>query len=124
RTNHILMSSHSASTISAKVQTRLRVFEVNGQAVVAAKKEKSEIIGSLSAGLISFSEQEAKLNIHHVLKNTTGPIVFTEGISDEIILEAAWSKLHGNRERPFEIQGTFGCGFLGALLRDGSIYAE
>lgn len=124
RTNHILMSSHSASTISAKVQTRLRVFEVNGQAVVAAQKDKSEIIGSLSAGLISFSEQEAKLNIHHVLKNTTGPIVFTEGISDEIILETAWSKLHGNRQRPFEIQGTFGCGFLGALLRDGAIYAE
>lgn len=124
RTNHILMSSHSASTISAKVQTRLRVFEVNGQAVIAAQKEKSEIIGSLSAGLISFSEQEAKLNIHHVLRNTTGPIVFTEGISDEIILETAWSKLHGNRARPFEIQGTFGCVFLGNLMRGDPLFHD
>ncbi|MDX0807157.1 AAA family ATPase [Sinorhizobium medicae] len=124
RTNHILMSSHSASTIAAKVQTRLRMFEANGQQVIPAQKDKSEIIDSLSAGLISFSEQEAKLNIHHVLKNTTGPIVFTEGISDEIIFETAWGKLHPDRQRPFEIQGTFGCGFLGALLREGSIYAD
>lgn len=124
KTNHIMMSSHSASTVSARVQARLRVFEVNGQAVVAAQKEKSDIIRSLSAGLISFSEQEAKLNIHHVLKNTTGSIVFAEGISDEIIIETAWSKLYANRKRPFEILGTFGCSFLGALLREESIYGD
>lgn len=122
RTNHILMSSHSASTVAAKVDTRLRVFEVNGRQVTSAEKDKSEIIDSLSAGLISFSEAEAKLNIHHVLENSEGPVVFTEGVTDELILETAWEKLFGARPRPFEIQGTFGCGFLGALLRDETIY--
>lgn len=124
RTNHILMSSHSASTIAAKVDTRLRVFEVNDRQVTPAQKEKSEIINSLSAGLISFSEAEAQLSIHHVLESTQGPVVFTEGVTDAVILEIAWEKLFGARPRPFEIQGTFGCGFLGALLREESIYND
>ncbi|WP_411820230.1 AAA family ATPase [Hyphococcus formosus] len=124
KTNHILMSSHSASTIAAKVDTRLRVFEVNGQAVAPAERDKGEIIGSLSAGLISYSEAEAQLNILHALENTEGPVVFTEGVTDEVILEIAWKKLFGDRQRPFEIQGTFGCGFLGALLREESIYND
>jgi ABC-type Mn2+/Zn2+ transport system ATPase subunit len=122
RTNHILMSSHSASTISAKVQTRLRVFEVNGQAVVAAQREKSEIIGSLSAGLISFSEQEAKLNIEQIVGATTKPVLFTEGVSDVAILETAWRKLHPDRQRPFDLVQAFDCGFLRKLLRRQELY--
>ncbi|WP_395644609.1 AAA family ATPase [Terricaulis sp.] len=123
RTNHILMSSHSASTIAGNVDARLRIFEVADGVVTSSERDKGALIATLSAGLINFSEQEARLNIQHVLKNTRGPIVFTEGISDEVILETAWKKLYPGREKPFEIQGTFGCNFLGALLREDSIYA-
>ena len=124
KSNHILMSSHSASTIAAKSQSRVRSVETTGGKTEVCEREKGDLIKSLSAGLITFSEKEARLNIRHVLKNTTKPIVFTEGISDEVILETAWSKLFPALPRPFEIQGTFGCSFLGALLREGSIYAE
>lgn len=122
--NHILMSSHSASTIAANADARLRVFEISEQKVLPVSRDKSEIIESLSAGLISFSEQTAQLSIHQVLKNTTGPIVFTEGVTDQIILETAWHKLYPQRDCPFQIQGTFGHSFLGALLREESIYRE
>jgi hypothetical protein len=122
RTNHILMSSHSASTISARVQTRLRVFEANGQAVVAAQKEKSEIIGTLSAGLISFSEKEAQLNIEHVVGATSKPVLFTEGVSDVAILDTAWRKLFPHRRRPFDLVQAFDCAFMRNLMRRDHLY--
>lgn len=122
RTNHILMSSHSASTIAAKVQTRLRVFEVSGPVVKANKKEKSEIIGSLSAGLISFSEQEALLNIEQIVGASTRPVLFTEGVSDVSIVKTAWGKLYPGAAMPFEVAQAFDCGFLRKLLRRQELY--
>lgn len=122
RTNHILMSSHSASTIAAKVDTRLRVFEVNGQRVTPAQKEKSEIINSLSAGLISFSEAEAQLNIEQVVGASTKSVLFTEGVSDVAILNTAWNKLYPGRQRPFDIVQAFDCAFMRNLMRRDHLY--
>ena len=118
KTNHILMSSHSASTIAAKVNTRLRVFEVNGQSVTPAQKEKSEIIGSLSAGLISFSEDELRLSIDQVLRETDCPVLFTEGRTDVPILVRAWELLRPGEDRPFVIESGYGRGFLRNLFKD------
>ncbi|WP_417326910.1 AAA family ATPase [Halarcobacter sp.] len=122
--NHILMSSHSASTITKTDENIISLFEFNGNKIVTTKVDKSDIIKSLSAGLISFSESEADLNIQHVLKNTEGPILFTEGISDEIILETAWEKLYPGVQRNFEIQNAFSCGFLRNLMNDQNIYQQ
>ncbi len=124
RTNHILMTSHSASTVAAKVASHIRILEFNGEKTEAKECDKAEIIKSLSAGLITFSESEARLNISHVLKNTTGPVLFTEGVTDEIILETAWGKLNPDRERPFEIQNAFDCGYLRNLVKRGQLYAD
>jgi len=60
---------------------------------------------------------KAQLDITHVLKNTTGPVLFIEGVTDEIILETAWTKFYPDAPRPFDIQGTFGCGSRGAVAR-------
>ncbi len=43
-------------------------------------KERSEIIKTLSAGMITFTENEARLNISHVLNSTSGAVLFTEGL--------------------------------------------
>ena len=72
------MSSHSASTITCANESVINLFEFDGEKVALTKVNKADIIKSLSAGLITFSESEARLNIQHVLKNTSGP-VFTEG---------------------------------------------
>lgn len=105
--NHILMSSHSASTITKADERFVSLFEFDGTKVVTTKVNKSDIIKSLSSGLISFTESEARLNIQHILKNTTRAILFTEGITDEMILEIAWNKLYPGKPRPFEIQNAF-----------------
>ncbi|MCG9075456.1 ATP-dependent nuclease [Laribacter hongkongensis] len=122
KNNHVLMSSHSASTITNANESVINLFEFDGSNVVSKKVRKADVIKSLSAGLISFSESEARLNIHHVLKNTSGAVLFTEGITDEMILESAWSKLYPTEERNFEIQNAFSCGFLRNLIKDNTLY--
>ncbi len=122
KNNHVLMSSHSASTIISANENIINLFELDGNKVVVTKVKKADVIKSLSAGLISFSESEARLNIHHVLKNTTGAVLFTEGITDEMILETAWSKLYPTEQRNFEILNAFSCGFLRNLVNDKALY--
>jgi predicted ATPase len=122
KTSHVLMSSHSASTITSANDSVINLFEFDGTKVELTKVNKADIIKSLSAGLITFSESEARLNIQHVLKNTRGPVLFTEGITDEMILETAWQKLYPTVKRPFEIQNAFSCGFQRVLVQNNVLY--
>ena len=124
KNNHVLMSSHSASTITTAKESIINLFEFDGSNVAVKKVTKADIIQSLSAGLISFSENEARLNIHHILRNTTGPVLFTEGTTDEMILDTAWSKLYPTEKRKFEIQQGFGCGFLRSFMKDKEVYRK
>lgn len=122
RTNHILLSSHSASTVVAKCDNRIRMFTSGADGVTTEAPDKATIVRSLSAGLITFSETEARLSVDFVLANTNGPVLFTEGVSDVAILEAAWRKLYGEAQRPFEITQAFDCAFLRNLMRRQSLY--
>jgi predicted ATPase len=116
RTNHVLMTSHSASTISSVEDVDISVLGNFDGVVSVDRGNKSDVIKSLSSGLISFSESEAKLNINHALENTSGPVLFTEGITDEMILEVAWNKLNPDVVRPFHVQGAFDRIFLRNLF--------
>jgi len=122
KNNHVLMSSHSAATITSLSESHISIFEIKGNKIVVNRITKSDVIKSLSAGLITLSESEARLSIHHVLNNTSGAVVFTEGITDEMILETAWSKLFPGEARRFEIQNAFSCGFLRNLIKDGEMF--
>lgn len=122
RTNHILLSSHSASTVAAQCDNRIRLFSSGAGGVTAEQPDKSTIVRSLSAGLITFSETEARLSVDFVLANTTGPVLFTEGVSDVAILETAWAKLYGDSPCPFEIAQAFDCAFLRNLMKRQTLY--
>lgn len=122
RTNHILLSSHSASTVAAQSESRIRLFTSGATGVATDEPDKSTIVRSLSAGLITFSETEARLSVDFVLANTIGPILFTEGISDVAILETAWRKLYGGAPCPFEIAQAFDSGFLRNLMKRQTLY--
>ena len=122
QTNHILLSSHSASTVAAQGDNRIRLFSSSAAGVTTDQPDKSTIVRSLSAGLITFSETEARLSVDFVLANTTGPVLFTEGISDVAILETAWRKLYADAHCPFEIAQAFDCSFLRNLMRRQTLY--
>lgn len=114
--NHILMSSHSASTIAPLDTSLLNLVVIEDSKVKQGAVSKSEVIRSLSGDLITFTEAEARLNIRYVIDHTDKPILFTEGITDEIIIETAWKKLYPGVEMPFEVQNAFDRIFLRNLF--------
>ncbi|WP_445454296.1 ATP-dependent nuclease [Flavobacterium sp. 25HG05S-40] len=121
--NHVLLTTHSPSTLTSYKEAYLNIFEISDDnKVICQKMIKAEVIHSLSAGLISLTENEAKLNINHFLNNTSGAVLFTEGITDEMIIESAWDKLYPGTKPNFEIQNAFSCGFLRNLVKDESLY--
>jgi hypothetical protein len=120
--NHILMTSHSASTIAPMDISMLNLVVIEDNKVKQQKIAKAEVIKSLSGDLITFTEEEARLNIRHVIDHTNKPILFTEGITDEIIIEIAWKKLYPGEKMPFEVQNAYGCGFLRNLVNDKNLY--
>lgn len=116
KTSHVLMSSHSASTITCANESVINLFEFDGEKVALTKVNKADVIKSLSAGLITFSESEARLSINHFLRSTSGDVLFTEGVTDEKILETAWLKLYPEEPCPFAIQNAFDRIFLRNLF--------
>jgi hypothetical protein len=106
------MSSHSAATITSSKENLLCLFEINGTTVNITKVCRSDVIKALSGGHIILTEAEARLSINNILKSTTGPILFTEGITDEMILEVAWKKLFPETAITFVIQQAYDRHFL------------
>lgn len=122
RTNHILLNSHSASTIAAETNGRIRLFTTGANGVTIETPDKAAIVSSLSAGLITFSESEASLNIEQLLANTSRPVLFTEGVSDAEIVRIAWDKLNPGARCPVEIIQCFDCGHLRKQLNKDELY--
>lgn len=122
QTNHVMLSSHSASTIVNSKEPEIRMFDFGEEGISVTVRDKSSIVNSLSAGLITFSEEEAVLNIEQIVGATTRPVLFTEGVSDVAIIDIAWKKLNPQRDRPFEIVQAFDCGFMRNLFRRDRLY--
>ena len=122
QTNHILLSSHSASTVAAQCDNRIRLFSSSAGGVTTDQPDKSTIVRSLSAGLITFSETEASLNIEQFLSNTTRSVLFTEGVTDAEIVKTAWQKLYPAVSPPVEIAQCFDCGHLRKQMGRQELY--
>lgn len=114
--NHVLMSSHSAITLTSMPQRHLNVFEIEDDKVKINSLTKYKALRQLSGNRVVLSESESIMNISTFLKNTTQPVLFTEGVSDEVILEIAWRKLNPEEERPFCIHSAFDRIFLRNLF--------
>lgn len=114
--NHILVTTHSASTIASLEQKYISVIYSDNHKVKFCKRDKGQVIRDLSAGVISFSETEARLALNQFLKSSSGNVLFTEGVTDEIILTIAWEKLNPGRGCPFGIQNAFDRTFLRNLF--------
>ena len=122
KTNHILLSSHSASTVAARCDSRIRLFSSSAAGVIAEQPDKATVVSSLSAGLITFSETEANLNIEQFLANTSQSVLFTEGVTDAEIVKTAWQKLNPGVNPPFEIAQCFDCGHLRKQMGRQELY--
>lgn len=65
------------------------------------------------------------LNVPFVMSATTKPaVVLVEGESDQLILEAAWSKLFPRQNCPFEFRSAFGTSQIRTALNAESTYRK
>ena len=122
--SHILLNSHCASTLVSSTGEEITLFDIENDGIVTCDISKKDAINRLTEGYISLSEDESKLKIDTVIKNSNKPILFTEGITDEMILETAWKKLNPKKDISFLIQNAFSCSFLRNLIRDGKMFTK
>jgi predicted ATP-dependent endonuclease of OLD family len=120
--NHVLMSSHSAATLFPLDEQTITLFKIEDSKVQSSKETKKEIIKSLSNSLIQYTEDESKLLIENVIRSSTKPILFVEGISDVSILNIAFEKLYPSEDISILTQDAFDRGFIRTLLSRDDIF--
>lgn len=118
KTNHVLMSSHSPATLMSMPMSNINHLHINTDNVSEISSvNKLDIVKSLTGNRVSLNDTESIMNISTFVRNTTQPVLFTEGISDEYILDVAWKKLYPGEIRPFCIHNAFDRGFLRSLFQ-------
>ncbi|NVJ91463.1 MAG: AAA family ATPase [Methylocystaceae bacterium] len=120
--SHLLMTSHSASTLCNLQQNDINQFKVDAHRAVCTKQPKKEIINDLSNSFIQYSEDESKLLINNVIRTSDKPVLFVEGVSDVTILNTAFGKLYPDRDIPVLIQDAFDRGFLKTLFSRPDVF--
>lgn len=122
--SQLIINSHCASTLISSKDNQINLFEFDNNKITTSAISRKEAVSRLTEGFISLSEDESKLRIDNILRNSNKPIVFVEGPSDVIILEYAYKKLYETSEIPFLIQDAFNRGFLKILIKEGSIFTN
>lgn len=121
--NHVLMSSHSASTLCSFDAQNISLFKIDNSKVSCSKRSKKEIINELSNSFIQYSEDESKLLIDNVIRSSLRPILFVEGPTDVSILNTAFTMLYPDIDIPFLIQDAFDRGFIRTILARNEVFS-
>ncbi|WP_321827218.1 AAA family ATPase [Maribacter dokdonensis] len=123
KTNHVLMSSHSAVTLVGDLEKRVNLLRFHQDELKCHKVGKDFAVGQLSSQLFKINYDKQILSIMHTHSQDKA-ILFTEGFSDPIILYEAWNKLYPEDEIPFDISFGFGCEYLRKLLNSEKFQTE
>ncbi|MES2680881.1 MAG: AAA family ATPase [Bacteroidota bacterium] len=123
KSNHILMSSHSAVTLVPHTQKHIKLFHFVDNNVRCHEVNKTYAINQMSASLVKYSEEEQILSILNSINIENKPVLFTEGSTDPIILKLAWDKLY-KEPIPFIPIMALNCVLLRVLLQDERIFNE
>ncbi|SNR75459.1 AAA family ATPase [Lutibacter flavus] len=114
----IILATHSPSTIAFSPNNSIYIVNKSKKNIIE-KRDKSFVLGQLTEGFVTINNENTNLSIEYNISRTNLPVLFTEGITDKIIIEIAWRKLYGDQEMPFYIQDCYSASFLGSLFRNG-----
>jgi AAA domain, putative AbiEii toxin, Type IV TA system len=123
KSNHILMSSHSAATLISDINPKVRYFDLKHGAAHCYSLPKRIAVEKLSSNIIRYSEQEQLLSMINAIQIENKPVFFTEGSIDPIIIKEAWYRLF-KTAIPFIPFYAFSCSYLKQLLMDERISNE
>ncbi|WP_442265796.1 AAA family ATPase [Tenacibaculum sp. ZS6-P6] len=122
KTNHVLMSSHSAVTLVGDLEKKVNLFRFQENDLKCHKVGKNFAVSQLSSELFKVNYDKQLLSIMHT-HSQNKPILFTEGFSDPIVLYEAWNRLY-DYEPPFDICFGFGCEYLRKILSSDKFQTE
>ncbi|WP_448104060.1 AAA family ATPase [Pedobacter panaciterrae] len=114
----VIMATHSPTTVALCSSDVIYIVNRTGVEKLTPL-DKGKAIGILTEGFAALSHEDSSLGIAYNIERTPLPVLFTEGITDKIILEEAWKKLNPSKLQPFYIQDCFDAAFLGNLFRRG-----
>ena len=123
KTNHVLMSSHSAVTLISHDSQKVNFFDIKDNSTCCYTLPKKVAIQKMSSNLIKYSEQDNLLSIINTIQIENKPVFFTEGSTDPIIIKEAWYKLY-EEEIPFIPFYAFSCTYINQLITDQRIHNE
>jgi predicted ATPase len=116
----VILVTHSPTTIALSPDDSIYIMNKSGQNRIE-KRTKKEALAILTEGFATLNDIEPNLSIEYNLSKIGDlPVLFTEGITDKIIIETAWDKLFPSRDMPFYIQDCFDASFLANLFRRGT----
>lgn len=121
--NHVILSSHNASTLVSSNDHKINLFKFKNKNIVCHSVSKNYAIEQLSAGLISLNEEKQTLCIINKIRLERKPVLFTEGLSDPLIIETAWNKIKKS-PLPFIPIYAFNDTYLGRLIQDEKVHNE
>lgn len=123
KSNHLLMSSHSAISLIKSDKRNINLFTVENNSIINRKVGKDFAVNQLSSNLLNLKNENHILSVIHTLGQQK-PILFTEGYSDPIILRKAYHMLYDSDDIPFEICFGHGCEYLRKLLQNEKFLNE
>ncbi|MEL7409523.1 MAG: hypothetical protein AAFN00_21690 [Cyanobacteria bacterium J06558_2] len=115
----VILVSHSPSTIALSPDESIFVMNKSGNDRIE-KKSKQEALAILTEGFATLNDIEPNLSVQYNISQTELPVLFTEGITDKILIETAWNKLHPGITMPFYVQDCFDASFLRNLFARGN----
>ncbi|MGU9937581.1 AAA family ATPase [Empedobacter brevis] len=118
----VIITTHSPSTIALAPNDS--IYKMDRVLGCPIKENIKSAIEDLTNGITSVTIEESNLGIIYNIKNNNNHILFTEGITDKIILETAWEKLYSSKKRNFYIQDCFSANFLGTIFNQGNEFPD
>lgn len=119
---NVILATHSPSTVSQAPEGSVFVMNKGGMNRIVPTSKKAAL-NLLTDGFASLTASESHLKVSYNVNKASDWVLFTEGITEKIILEAAWYNLE-NRDLSFDILDCFDAGFLGNLFARGALFAN
>ena len=121
---NVIWVTHSPSTVAYAPEESIYVMNpLNSGKPRIEKQSKAAAISILSDGVIShLFEGDTILRMEYDLRESA-PIMLVEGMTDVLILDRAWKKLHGEQDKRFSLFSCLCASMLKGALDNDAVFS-
>lgn len=119
---NVILVTHSPSTVALAPESSIYTMTKDDEERIV-KSTNKQALSILTEGFASLTTDETNLKVSYNISKASDHVILTEGITDRIILESAWTKLEENTPN-FDIQDCFDASFLRNLFSRKEIFSN